>query len=180
MAKRVLVPPVENKAKIDSNSILYLTDMIRNVAHAELPSDRFMIMDRQQMELLLPPGKSWEDCVGECAVDTAIQVKAHFVVTGSLYPFGKSFRFNIRVHDTKTKQRVGEPVVLKGTDIESLEEGMTNKLGRLFETVRNLSLGRRSLSPFPMPGVVKAGDDSWMKSDARAFWLLIPCRLVLK
>ena len=55
--KRVAVLPVENKAKIDSASLLYLTDQIRNAARMELPSDRFELMDKQNMQVLLGKGK---------------------------------------------------------------------------------------------------------------------------
>ena len=47
----------------------YLTDILRGQAVRELPAEQnWTIMTRENINVMLPPGKSIEDCEGSCRV----------------------------------------------------------------------------------------------------------------
>ncbi|MBK8015317.1 MAG: PEGA domain-containing protein [Betaproteobacteria bacterium] len=50
--------------------ILSLSDLVRGVARDVLPTDRYLLMTRENIQQMLPPGRTLSDCVGDCAVET--------------------------------------------------------------------------------------------------------------
>ena len=55
----------------------YLTDVLRSEAVKALPAEmNFTIMTRDNIQMMLPPGKGIEECEGSCLVETGkIEVK---------------------------------------------------------------------------------------------------------
>jgi len=85
-----------------------------------LPKDQFLVMTKESMLMLIEPGKTLEDCVGECEIETGRLINADWIVTGEILRFGSSYRVSLRLHDTRKGQFIkGESI--KGDRIESLE-----------------------------------------------------------
>ena len=59
---------------------LYLTNVLRERAIMELPAEEnFIIMTRENIKAMLPPGKSIEDCEGGCLAETGRNIAADYV-----------------------------------------------------------------------------------------------------
>ena len=55
----------------------YLTDVLRSEAVKALPAEmNFTIMTRDNIQMMLPPGKGIEDCEGSCLVETGKNIAA--------------------------------------------------------------------------------------------------------
>ncbi len=95
----------------------YLADVVRGAARNTLPAGRFILMTRENILELLPPGRSLSDCAGDCAVETGRNLGARYVVTGEATVFGGQVRLTIQLYDTREgnlikQRRVGATDVL--------------------------------------------------------------------
>ena len=67
----------------------YLTNVLREQAVTELPADQnFVIMTRENIQQMLPPGKAIEDCEGSCLVETGKNIAADFICQAQVGSFG--------------------------------------------------------------------------------------------
>ena len=59
----------------------YLTNILREQAVKALPSDEnYIIMTRENINMMLPPGKDIEDCEGSCMAETGRNIAADYAV----------------------------------------------------------------------------------------------------
>jgi len=119
--KRIAVLELRNlaSAQISPAEVNYLSDEVRRITSL-LPKERFAIMTKENIELMLPPDVKLEDCQGSCEVETGRLLQADFLITGELIKFGKSLRVSLKAHDTRSGSFLkGE--VAKGVDVEELE-----------------------------------------------------------
>ena len=119
--KRIAILELANRTRqqVSLEEIHYLTNEMRRVA-GFLPSDDFLVMTKESIEVLIDPDKSLEDCIGVCEVETGRLLGADWILTGEVIRFGKSLRVSVKLHDTKSGQYLaGES--LKGKQVEDLE-----------------------------------------------------------
>lgn len=98
--RRIAVLELHNPAGLEAPEAAYLTDQVRGAALG-LPPDRFLVLTRENVLELLPPGTDLADCVGACEVETGRNLGADFVVTGDVLRFGGELRVALKLHDTK-------------------------------------------------------------------------------
>ena len=119
--KRVAILELKNQAPddISQGEIDYLSNEIRRIA-GYLPHDQYLIMTKENMEQLIPPDRTLEECVGKCEVETGQLLQADWIITGAITRFGSSFRVSIKVHQSHDGSFLkGESA--KGKTIEKLE-----------------------------------------------------------
>ncbi len=119
--------------------VLYLSDLVRGVARRVLPADRYLLMTRENIQEMLPQGRTLADCVGDCAVDTGRKLGADYVVTGEVTAFGGQIRVTVNLHGMQT-----------GNLIDQVRPGAPNVLGvekDLEEQARALLLKLRVPAP---------------------------------
>ena len=58
--ERVAVLEIQNKAGVKQGELDYLSDLLRQSA-GKLPREHFLVMTKENVRVLLPPGKSLED-----------------------------------------------------------------------------------------------------------------------
>jgi len=86
--KLVAVLELTNKAGVTDDEAEFLTNKIRNVASQKLPAGRFMIMTRENIETLLPPGTNLKKCTAsECEIEVGRKLGAEYIVTGDITSF---------------------------------------------------------------------------------------------
>jgi sulfatase modifying factor 1 len=131
--------------------VLYLSDLVRGVARRVLPAERYLLMTRENIQEMLPQGRTLADCVGECAVETGRKLGVDYVVTGEVTSFGGQIRVTVNLHGMKT-----------GNLIDQVRAGAPNVLGvekDLEEQARALLLKLRvpasSDAAAPDPGVAR-------------------------
>jgi len=84
--ERVATLQIENRAELSKSDVQYLSDLVQQAA-LRLPTSRFSVMTNDNIQVMLPPGTRLEDCVDECAVQTARNLQAHWLVTGIVSRF---------------------------------------------------------------------------------------------
>ncbi len=143
--RRVAVLELGNPAALEGQEVSYLAGLVRGEA-LRLPVDRFLVMTRENLLELLPPGRTLEDCVGDCDVETGRNIGADFVLSGEVVRFGGELRLVLRLHETREGRLLADATA-RAPSVLGLE-------GPVVEAARaalsGLALRRRELPPPPV------------------------------
>ena len=131
--ERVAVLKLENKAGVNEDELSYLTDLLRQSA-GKLPKEHYLVMTKDNILVMLPPGKSLADCDGSCAVDTGRRLGAHWVLVGEVVRFGPSLRVSLNLHHTASGALRGSDVI-KGKTLTELEGPLQRSALSLFSAI---------------------------------------------
>lgn len=125
----------------------YLTDVLRSEAVKALPAEQnYTIMTRENISVMLPPGKAVEDCEGSCLVETGKNIAADFVAQGHVGRFANNLTITVELYETAGNKLMGS-FSTKAPDIESLEVEIRQKSNGLFSRILASSLGKVDLQP---------------------------------
>ena len=119
---RIAVLDFRNQEKIDRASSTYLAELFRKQA-LMLKSRGVTIMTRENMLELLPSGKSLEQCLGECEVETGRNLGANYIVTGEIYKIGDGIRLIVKAYDTKKGSLISSEQY-SGNSVQDLEKNV--------------------------------------------------------
>ncbi len=127
--KLVAVLELNNKAGLTDDEADFLTNNVRNVASQVLPRDRFVIMTRENIEMLLPPGMDLKKCTeSKCEIEVGRKLGAEYIVTGEILKIFGNPRIQLSVHHVPSGNFLGsrntgaaplskqEPQLLKAAD----------------------------------------------------------------
>ena len=147
---RIAILTLDNRTQgaIKQDEMLFLVDEIRRIA-SYLPQSHFLVMTKESMEVLLDPSKSIEECIGSCEVETGRLIGADWIITGSLFKFGKGMRVSLKLFDTQAGQLLNS-VSLKAHSPEELETNLQ------LETLRLIL----KLSPYFKQGLINQAGPS--------------------
>ena len=126
--KRIAILPLHGSDVLTDSDLNYLADVVMGEC-ARLPHDQYMTMTRENMLGLLG-GKSLEECVGECEVETGHNLSAAYVVSGEVVRFGGELRVTLEIHDTKSGALLGQERVAAAA-VEGLEQPVRDGARRL-------------------------------------------------
>jgi hypothetical protein len=147
---RVAVLDFHNRAELDVNEIDYITDIVRISARQALPSSRYIVMTKDNILELLPPGTSLIDCVGECSVETGRMIGADFVVAGEVTTFGGELRIAYTLYSTASGDLIsGDRVGAK--DILGLEQPLDKSVKSIFDPLLNRTTSPPAQTPVTRP-----------------------------
>lgn len=128
------------KDLLTSQERLYLTDIFRGQAVHILPAEQnWTIMTRENINVMLPPGKSIEDCEGSCLAETGKNIAADYVAQARISQFGKSLTITAEVYETASSKLVAN-FVGKGESVEDIEKIIQEQATPFFRKVRDNSL----------------------------------------
>ena len=114
----------------------YITDVLRSEAVKALPAEmNFTIMTRDNIQTMLPPGKSIEDCEGSCLVETGKNISADYIAQGRVGRFGNSLTITVELYETAGNKLMGS-FTAKSNDIEQLEVEIRKMAKSLFVKAR--------------------------------------------
>lgn len=86
---------------LDHKECQFLTDKLRQMAIMELPTTSgYTIMTRENINTMLPPGKSVEECEGSCLVETGKNISADYVAQGRVSHFGSMVTLTVELYET--------------------------------------------------------------------------------
>ena len=118
---------------------MYLTDILRGEAVRVLPAEQnWTIMTRENINVMLPPGKSIEDCEGSCLAETGKNIAADYVAQARVAQFGKSLAITAELYETSSSKLVAS-FVGKGENVEEVEKIIKEQAPDFFKKVRNSS-----------------------------------------
>jgi formylglycine-generating enzyme required for sulfatase activity len=87
---------------VSSDELRYLTDELRKQALNALPTSAgFSVMTRENILAMLPPGKTLEECAGECMVETGRNLNADFVAQARLGKVGSRLALTVELYETR-------------------------------------------------------------------------------
>ena len=119
----------------------YLTNMLREQAVQELPAElNFTIMTRENIMMMLPPGKSIEDCEGSCLAETGKNISADFVAQARVGKVGSKFAISAELYETSGNKLVASFNGL-GADVDGLMEVIKAKSPEFFRKARGSATG---------------------------------------
>ena len=125
----------------------YLTDVLRSEAVKALPAEQnYTIMTRENIVMMLPPGKAVEDCEGSCLVETGKNISADFVAQGHVGRFANNLTITVELYETAGNKLMGS-FSSKAPGIEPLEVEIRQKSHELFAKVLATASGKIDLQP---------------------------------
>jgi hypothetical protein len=131
--KLIAVLDLVNKTqKFKVDEIYYLTDLIRKTAIL-IEKEDISVITKENILALLPPEKTLEECINECAIKTGQLLGADWIVTGQVIEFGESYRISTSLY---TKAGILEDQqTVSGTKIEDLEKALKEASIKLFSKI---------------------------------------------
>jgi TolB-like protein len=143
-SRRVAVLELSNPAGLDGQEVSYLAGLVRGEA-LRLPSGRFLVVTRENLLELLPPGRTLENCLGDCDVETGRNIGADYVLSGEVVRFGGELRLVLRLHETREGRLLADTTARAPTVLGL--EGPVMEAAR--EALGALAVRRRDLRPVP-------------------------------
>ena len=114
---------------------MYLTDVLRSEAVKALPAEQnYTIMTRENINMMLPPGKAIEECEGSCLVETGKNIAADFVAQGRVGRFADNLTITVELYET-AGNKLMDSFSSKATNIEFLETEIRQKSQDMFSKI---------------------------------------------
>lgn len=119
---------------VSTNEKLFITDQLRAEAVTVLSQYDFTIMTRENINVMLPPGKMLEDCEGECLVETGRNISADYVVQGRIGKFAEDLTLTVELYETGSGKLLGN-VVTHNKQVQGLLTELKGKSNDLFKAI---------------------------------------------
>ena len=127
------------KEKVSLSNRQYLTNVLREQAVLVLPAEQdWTIMTRENIQQMLPPGKSVEECEGSCIVETAKNIAAEYVCQARVGSFGEKLTLSAELYETAGNKLIAS-FNGRGGDVEELLKVIEEKSPAFFRRVKDLS-----------------------------------------
>ncbi len=138
----------------------FLTDELRAQAGAVLPAYMgYTIMTRENINVMLPPGKSLEECEGSCIAETGRNIAADYVAQGRVGKFGDKLTLTIELYETAGSKLVSSQTSMQ-TDATELWNYIKANSKDLFKRI----LETDQLAVKKQPKDIQLSFSSWDKS----------------
>lgn len=126
---------ISEKDVIGRSEKMFLTDKLRERAKAVLPAYMgYVVMTRENINAMLPPGKSIEDCEGSCLVETGKNISADYVAQARVGKFGKQLTLTMELYETAGNNLVGS-FTARTSDAEGLLEEIERESDKFFAKI---------------------------------------------
>lgn len=125
------------KEKVSQSDRQYLTNILREEAVKQLPAiQNYTIMTRENINAMLPPGKSIEDCEGSCLAETGRNISADYVCQARIGSFGGALTLSAELYETAGNKLVAS-FNGQGADVNTLLEIIKQKAPEFFRNIKN-------------------------------------------
>lgn len=143
-----------SKEQVSFSDRQYLTNVLREQAVKELPAmQNYVIMTRENIQQMLPPGKAIEDCEGSCLVETGKNIAADYICQARVGSFGGALTLSAELYETAGNKLIAS-FNGRGADVNELLELIKQKSPDFFKVIREMS----SPVPAPVPVAVEEKD----------------------
>lgn len=149
---------------LDHKECQFLTDKLRQMAIMELPTTSgYTIMTRENINTMLPPGKSVEECEGSCLVETGKNISADYVAQGRVSHFGSMVTLTVELYETASGKLMSSFAVQSENAVGLLKE-IEERSATLFGAIKGAEKTKREEPKDRVEGetqeVVAAGNES--------------------
>lgn len=123
-------------ATVSRNEKIFLTDELRTQAAAVLPAYKgFVIMTRENINVMLPPGKTIEECEGSCLAETGKNISADYVAQARVGSFGEgNLTLTVELYESASGKMLSS-FTAKSRNVELLLTEIQSRSQRLFGTI---------------------------------------------
>jgi hypothetical protein len=129
--RKIAILELRNQAGLTPDEAAFFTDVARGGALTGAGPGH-LVMTRESILALLPPGTDLASCVGECEVETGRNVGADLVVSGDIVRVGGELKVVLKLHETASAALVGSTRA-SAPDLKQLEPAVEQAAIRLFE-----------------------------------------------
>lgn len=137
----VLETVADQKDLLTLSERQYLTNVLREEAVKALPAEmNYTIMTRENISVMLPPGKSIEDCEGSCLAETGKNISADYVAQARVGKVGASLSISAEIYETAGNKLVAS-FNGRGADVEALIVVISEKSPAFFKKARGANDG---------------------------------------
>lgn len=127
----------------------FITNVLRAGAVKALPADfGFTIMTRDNINAMLSPDMSIEDCEGSCLVETGRNISADYVAQARVGLYGEKFTLTVELYETISSKLVSS-FTGRGVDAEELLGIVESRAHEFFLICRG-----NEPSPYPLDAPV--------------------------
>ena len=134
--KKIAVMGLNNRARITDDEVEYLTDLVRGAASRALAGRGFLVLTRENIYELLPPGKHMADCASaSCEVEPGRMIGADYIVTGEVLKFAGELRIIMKAHHSLSGAFLGEQTA-RGKTLAGLEDTVKKEADALAGLIR--------------------------------------------
>ncbi|MFN3201453.1 MAG: outer membrane beta-barrel protein [Bradymonadia bacterium] len=145
--KKIAVLEFINTAGLTEPEAKYVPDLVRGEA-TRLPQGGYLIMTRENILEMLPPGVDLASCEGSCEVETGRNVGADFVVSGQIIKFGSKLKVTMKLYETGNGALLASERA-SAADVDTLEEPVVQAARRMFSQLAQ----KATVAPAPEPKV---------------------------
>ena len=115
----------------------YIAEIFRDLG-AKMGRRGLSVMTKENILQLLPPGKTLEQCQGECEVETGRNIGADYVLSGEVrkLPEGLGYRLTAKIHQTRNGSLLSSEIY-EGITFKQLESDIrSSKTKDVFRPIR--------------------------------------------
>jgi hypothetical protein len=145
--------------RVSLEEMQYLSDIVRKTAVDALDPNRFVVMTRESMDVIIPPEK--RVCLNNaCYAEVARQLNAHYLIGGNVKDFAGKLALTMEAYDGRgvlLGSELGEADDVK--QLLSLVRQLAPKLLRRVLGVLPPGPGPGQVTPPPAPGRVELVSD---------------------
>ena len=128
------------KKSVTESEIQDLTQQVRDVATGLLDTSRFEVMTRENILVMLPPGKKdLSECEGQCEVETARNLGSRWHVVGDVKKVGTRLVLSVRLYDVVGGTQLGGVRAI-GSNVDALVDAVSPKARELLAKIPGLIL----------------------------------------
>ena len=134
------------KSSVSLSDRQYLTNVLREEAVKQLPAvQNYTIMTRENINAMLPPGKSLEECEGNCLAETGRNISADYICQARIGSFGGALTLSAELYETAGNKLMAS-FNGRGSNVEELLELIKQKAPEFFRSIKGNSAGASGVS----------------------------------
>ena len=119
----------------------YLTNVLREEAVKQLPAvQNYTIMTRENINAMLPPGKSIEDCEGSCLAETGKNIAADYICQAGVGSFDGMLTLSAELYETAGNKLMAS-FNGRGANLSELLDLIKQKAPDFFRSIKGNSTG---------------------------------------
>ena len=161
----------------------FLTDELRAQAGAALPpAMNYTIMTRENINVMLPPGKALEDCEGTCLAETGRNIAADYIAQARVGKFEDKLTLTVELYETGSAKLLGSYTALQSTAVDlwnDIKHNSKSLFARVQDLTRNLgnfnaesNKSGWDASPFELASRKKNAEPEKPKKSSRANYII--------
>lgn len=160
MAKYIAVlETMSDKNLLTLQERQYLTDILRSHAIQVLPAEQnYTIMTRENINVMLPPGKTIEDCEGSCLAETGKNIAADYVAQARITLFGETMAISVEMYETSSSKLMAS-FNGRGANVNELLVIIQNSAPTFFRKIKERSDGSSFFGDFSYGGAFDVGGE---------------------